>query len=76
MEAFKAFGLEPTFYANRKREYNEIMPWEHLDYAVSKDFLIKENKLAHDVITTPNCREKCAACGANCYGEGVCFEKR
>ena len=76
MEAFKVFGLEPGFYANRKREYDEIMPWEHLDYAVSKEFLIRENKLAHGEITTPNCREKCAACGANCYGEGVCFEKR
>ena len=76
MEGFKKFGLDPQFYANRKREYDEIMPWEHLDYAVSKEFLIRENKLAHSETTTPNCREKCAACGANCYGEGVCFEKR
>ena len=76
MEAFKTFDLQPEFYANRKREYNEVMPWEHLDYAVNKEFLIRENKLAHGETTTPNCREKCAACGANCYGEGVCFEKR
>ncbi len=76
LQAFKEFNLDPSFYANRKREYSEIMPWEHLDYAVSKEFLIRENKLAHGEITTPNCREKCAACGANCYGEGVCFEKR
>lgn len=76
MKAFKTFDLQPEFYANRKREYNEVMPWEHLDYAVNKEFLIRENKLAHGETTTPNCREKCAACGANCYGEGVCFEKR
>ncbi len=76
LKAFEEFGLDPSFYANRKREYDEIMPWEHLDYAVSKEFLIRENKLAHGETTTPNCREKCAACGANCYGEGVCFEKR
>lgn len=76
LQAFEKFGLDPSFYANRKREYSEIMPWEHLDYAVSKEFLIRENKLAHNESTTPNCREKCAACGANCYGEGVCFEKR
>ncbi len=76
IQAFEEFGLDPTFYANRKREYDEIMPWEHLDYAVSKEFLIRENKLAHGETTTPNCREKCAACGANCYWEGVCFEKR
>ena len=75
-ESFKECGVEQTFYTNRLREYDEINPWEHLDYAVTKDFLIRENKIAHCEKTTPNCREKCSACGANCYGEGVCFEKR
>ena len=75
-EAFREIGLSPEFYAGRKREYDEINPWDHLDYGVTKRFLIKENELAHNAVTTPNCREKCAGCGANCYGEGVCFEKR
>lgn len=75
-EAFKECGIDSAFYANRTRSYEEINPWEHLDYAVSKEFLIRESKAAHSEVTTPNCREKCAACGANCYGEGVCFEKR
>ena len=76
LDAFKDCGIEPAFYANRKREYEEINPWDHLDYAVTKDFLIRESKTAHNEITTPNCRKKCAGCGANCYGEGVCFENR
>jgi len=76
LEAFEECGISPEFYANRAREYDEITPWEHLDYAVSKEFLIRENKTAKSEKTTPNCREKCSACGANCYGEGVCFEKR
>ena len=76
LEAFKNEGLDPSFYANRKREYDEVLPWSHLDYSVSEEFLINENKLAHNETTTPNCREKCSACGAACYGEGVCFEKR
>lgn len=76
MEAFKQCGVEPEFYSSRRREYDEILPWEHFDYAVSKEFFIKQNKLAKEAITTPNCRVACAACGANCYGEGVCFEKR
>ncbi len=76
LEAFSACGIDPEFYANRERAYSEINPWEHLDYAVSKDFLIRENEIAKTEKTTPNCREKCSACGANCYGEGVCFEKR
>ncbi len=75
-EAFEKCGIDPAFYANRLRDYSEIMPWDHLDYGVTKDFLIRENKAAHSEKTTPNCREKCAACGANCFGEGVCFEKR
>ena len=75
-EAFKECGLSPEFYANRTREYDEVTPWEHIDVGVTKDFLVKENKVAHENRTTPNCREKCSNCGANCYGEGVCFEKR
>ena len=76
LDAFKDCGIKPEFYANRKRDFDEINPWDHLDYAVSKKFLINENILAHNAVTTPNCREKCSACGAACYGEGVCFEKR
>ncbi len=75
-EAFAENGLSPEFYSERKREYTEINPWDHLDYGVTKKFLILENERAHRAQTTPNCREKCAGCGANCYGEGVCFEKR
>ena len=76
MDAFKECGIDATFYSSRKREYNEILPWEHLDYGVTKDFLIKENLLAYSETTTKNCREHCAGCGATCFGEGVCYEKR
>ena len=76
LEAFDEYGIAPEFYANRKREFEEINPWDHLDYGVTKKFLINENITAHNGVTTPNCREKCSACGAACYGEGVCFEKR
>ena len=76
MEAFKLCEIEPEFYSSRKREYDEILPWDHIDFGISKSFLIKENKAAHAKTTTKNCREECAACGAACFGEGVCFEKR
>ena len=76
LKTFKECGIDPDFYTSRRRAYDEIMPWEHLDYGVSKSFLISENKAAHAGVTTPNCREKCSACGAARYGEGVCFEKR
>lgn len=76
LEAFEECGIDTAFYANRERSFDEIMPWDHFDYGVNKEFFIRENKKAHCADTTPNCREKCAACGANCYGEGVCYEKR
>lgn len=76
LKAFEECGVDPAFYNNRKREFSEVLPWSHLDYAVSEKFLQSENIKAHEAATTPNCREKCSACGAACYGEGVCFEKR
>lgn len=73
-EAFDKNGLDMNFYACRRREYDEVFPWDSFDYYVSKQFLIRENKTAHNAVTTPNCREKCAGCGVNrCMG-GTCFD--
>ena len=76
MSVFEECGLDPAFYANRRRPYEEVLPWDHLDYGVTKAFLIKENELAHQAQTTPNCRQKCSGCGAACWKEGVCVENR
>ncbi len=74
MDAFRECGVSPEFYANRKFEYDEILPWDHLDYYVSKEFFIRENKTAHAAVNTPNCRQKCSACGVSkCIG-GKCFD--
>ena len=74
MDSFAECGVEPEFYANRTRSYDEVMPWDIFDYAVTKKFIINENKKAHESITTPNCRQKCSGCGANCLKGGACFE--
>ncbi len=72
-EAFQKNQLDPAFYANRTRSYEEIMPWSHLDYMISRKFLIHENQKAHQAQTTAPCRETCAGCGANqCLGR-PCF---
>ncbi len=76
MEAFSACGLDPAFYANRQRDFNEVFPWDHLDYGVRKEFLIEECRRAYQAQTTPNCREKCSGCGASCFKGGICVEKR
>ena len=74
IEAFNECGVDPSFYANRRIPYDEILPWEHLDYYVSKEFFIRENKTAHKAITTPHCRLKCSACGVSKEIGGRCFD--
>lgn len=76
MEQFKACGVDPKFYANRRRNLDEVLPWDHLDYGVTKSFLIQELERAKENATTPNCREKCSACGAACFKGGICVENR
>lgn len=62
-QAFDECGLDMSFYANRRRPYDEVAPWSHIDMLVSREFLIEENKRAHAGVCTPNCREKCSNCG-------------
>ena len=63
-EAMEEQSLSFEFYANRRRQYDEVTPWSHLDYGVTREYLIRENKRAHENKTTINCREGCTACGA------------
>lgn len=72
MEAFEECGVDPYFYTSRKRTYDEILPWDHMDYGIGKKFFQKEDEKAHQSVTTPNCREKCNACGANKLNGGKC----
>ncbi len=76
LEIFDECGIDPAFYANRRRSFDEILPWDHIDYGVTKAFLKKECQKAYENTTTPHCRLQCSGCGAAKYGEGVCFEKR
>ena len=63
LEAFEENGIDTAFYANRTRSYDEVAPWSHLDYLVSHEFLVRENKKAHLAQTTRNCKEGCSGCG-------------
>ncbi len=76
LEVFEECGIDPAFYANRRRGFDELLPWDHLDYGVSKEFLKRECERAYNSEASPNCREKCMGCGAMKYGGGVCYEKR
>ena len=74
MQAFENTGVDLTFYTMRKRELDELFPWDFIDVGVTKSFLRREWERAMRGEVTPNCREKCSACGALCYQGGVCFE--
>lgn len=76
MQVFEDAGVDPLFYGTRKREFDEILPWDHIDYGVTKEFLQKECERAYQNQTTKNCREQCSNCGARCFKGGICFEKR
>lgn len=62
-EAFRACGIDPAFYANREREADEIMPFEHLSNRISKAFLRRERDKAYRRETTKECRLQCNMCG-------------
>ncbi len=76
MKVFHDCGLDPDFYTTRHRSFDEVFPWDHLDYGVRKEFLREECERAYRAETTPNCREKCSHCGAACFKGGICVEKR
>ena len=72
MEAFEENNLDPYFYTHRRRDFSEVLPWDHLDYGISRNFLERENIKAHENETTPHCRIQCAGCGANKLNGGHC----
>jgi radical SAM family uncharacterized protein len=76
MEAFSECHLDPKFYANRKREYSEILPWDHIDMGISKEFLKNESQKAYEGDLTRNCAAGCSVCGAQIYKTGICTKTK
>lgn len=77
MEAIREAGLTVEFYASRTRDLDEVLPWDHIDVGVSKNFLKHEWEKAQRAEVTKNCREQCAGCGASRLldrKDGVCVE--
>ena len=74
-DAAEVCGVDFSFYANRRRSYGEVMPWDHLDYGVTKAYLIREHERALAAQVTPHCRLNCSGCGANKLVGGACFGK-
>jgi len=68
-EAFRAIGIDPRFY-HRRRSPDEVLPWSHLDFGVTRKFLRSELAKSGASQHTPDCRS------GKCCGCGVCDFKR
>jgi radical SAM-linked protein len=67
MQAFDETGIDPRAFANRPRNVDEPLPWDHIDSGVDKAFLQREHKKAMEVRGTPDCHTAaCTACGEIC----------
>jgi radical SAM-linked protein len=64
--AFDSSGLSMECYANRRRAFSEILPWEHIDSGVEKEFLLRDWERSMEGETFPQCS------GDSCEGCGVC----
>jgi hypothetical protein len=71
MEAFRSNGLDPAFYANRTRDRDEVLPWDHIDCGITKAYLWHEKEKSERAETTRDCRLGCNGCGLQRW-EGVC----
>ena len=76
MQVFRDMGVDPAFYANRVLSADETLPWDHLDYGVTKQYLIREYEKAMQARTTQPCNRSCAGCGANNLLGRACFDYR
>ncbi|MBN2306028.1 MAG: TIGR03960 family B12-binding radical SAM protein [Anaerolineae bacterium] len=62
-QAFAEAGLEMDFYTHRPRPVDEVFPWDHIDIAVKKSFLVEDYLMSQQGETRVDCRERCFACG-------------
>ncbi|MCJ7696490.1 MAG: radical SAM protein, partial [Anaerolineaceae bacterium] len=63
LDAFQEADLDPAFYAERMRDLQEILPWDHISVGLRKDFLIQDLQWSLQGKTRPDCRDHCYRCG-------------
>ena len=75
MQAFQEAGVDPMFYTTRGFGEDEVLPWSTISVGVSDGFFRREREKAYRSEVTPDCRTKCAGCGARRLSEeGKCDE--
>ena len=63
VKSMEEAGIDGDFYANRERDFDEVLPWDFIDIGVKKAYLKREYEKSMKALTTPDCRRKCNGCG-------------
>ena len=72
LTAAEKLGIDLSFYANRVRLTDEVLPWDMIDIGVTKDFLVSEYNRSMSTLTTSDCRQICSNCGISRKFGGIC----
>jgi radical SAM family uncharacterized protein/radical SAM-linked protein len=68
-QAFADCGIDPAWYL-RERGEDEVLPWDHIDCGVSRDFLLDERRRSRTGAYTADCRSgACSDCGVCDFDE-------
>ncbi|MBA8795995.1 radical SAM family uncharacterized protein [Friedmanniella endophytica] len=65
-EALAGTGVDLAWYTTREREYAEVLPWDHLDAGLDRDWLWEDWQDALDEVELDDCR------WTPCFDCGVC----
>lgn len=63
VKSMEEADIDGDFYANRLRDFDEVLPWDFIDIGVKKAYLKREYEKSMKALTTPDCRRKCNGCG-------------
>jgi hypothetical protein len=67
-DVLPAYGLDLAWYTTRERGEQEVLPWDHLDAGLDKEWLWSDWQDAIDETELDDCR------WTPCYDCGVCPE--
>jgi radical SAM family uncharacterized protein len=73
--ALESAGVDLDWFTTREREYDEVLPWDHLDSGLDKDWLWADWEDALTVAANPDAALEVEDCRwTPCYDCGVCPE--
>jgi radical SAM family uncharacterized protein len=67
-QALEGTGVDLDWYTTRERDYAEVLPWDHLDSGLDRDWLWEDYQDALDEVELDDCR------WTPCFDCGVCPE--